>query len=1166
MMKRRTIAASAAIILAGTMNSIARAQLTEFVWTGAVGNAWRQDGNWDIAGFPNAGNNAASVSASSNLTIELGGSNTTVAALTFDGISSTAAIDISSTGGLLILQNDGNNQWVDPDGGIEGGEIAPVLTSVGPNEGRVLITSAGVAGATNMISAPIRINNSGFLEGVDIVGNRSITLAGALEIVGDEVETPFGTFAALRSFLPEGERVLISGDISLNDPVAAGNPARSLVLNSYGTTDHGIVDGGAFPNDLRSPPRGTIEIAGNISGAGGLTLGWGWSPNQEQFGPPAHDPAPPPALPLSTVILSGANDFSGDVVISRGNVALRSDTALGNGGTVRQIGQPGSSREVGYNLVVDEGDRTIANPLAIVQWLTIKGNSSLTWEGMIYQDGTRGLINLLPYDHTAGAGDTLTLAGPVYANRESEMPPVPGRIFTLDGTGRTVLTGGLHDNFDDDPVQTLAFTGQFRKRGTGTVVIDYDETNPNDTPTDYGGYTWMESGNLHFATDADLPSPTFIEDANAEILSTGGAIGVDEGVIGNSAFLGMLNNSSNPNWSDGPIPGTGPPFFRSIFAGLRTIVERYDHGGLMLGSNEYDENLDFNSGDLANAAMSVAAWETGSTYTGTITPSTSALVNPNTYQLGGGAGALTLPNDNQLTGARNLLATNGGEVRLVGTNDYTGTTHVLGKFHTSLQEDAAADTADRDHDGDYSDNLQQIYVGTTLSVTNLADGSSSLGNSSSDASNLMIQGSTLKYVGGAVNTDRLFTVGTAGATIDASGTGALVFSNTGALGIDIAEDRPGVIAGGVPGNDNNEVFGIPTFTSPSLGRVTFRTDDLVPGMAIRDINPSGAPALDDDLIITSVAAAHVVRVGEEEVEEGETPWPGLPANTFIRTFTFGPAPERQFTLSGSNLGTNTLAPVIGDASDGGVVGITKTGPGKWVLSGNNTYTGSTKVQAGILLINGNQSGDGVTTVAAGAALGGTGTLGGSLVLSEGSSFTAAFSAGTIDPLAILGDVDLSALADTLSVTGSGSGESWVLATYSGMLTGAFETIAGGFTVDYGSGTNSQITLTAGGGVLAGDYNQNGVVDAADYTVWRDNLGTSGPLPNDQLSGPIGQAHYQQWKNNFGATLGSASSGGAAAVPEPASVGLAIMGCAMIVIVARRHRRAMPGQRRAGEIV
>lgn len=69
--------------------------------------------------------------------------------------------------------------------------------------------------------------------------------------------------------------------------------------------------------------------------------------------------------------------------------------------------------------------------------------------------------------------------------------------------------------------------------------------------------------------------------------------------------------------------------------------------------------------------------------------------------------------------------------------------------------------------------------------------------------------------------------------------------------------------------------------------------------------------------------------------------------------------------------------------------------------------------------------------------------------------------------------------------------------------------------------------------LRGDYNDDGRVDASDYVVWRSNFGTEMWLPNDPLGGPIGAAHHEQWKSNYGAT---AFSGGAALVrnvPEPA---------------------------------
>jgi hypothetical protein len=63
----------------------------------------------------------------------------------------------------------------------------------------------------------------------------------------------------------------------------------------------------------------------------------------------------------------------------------------------------------------------------------------------------------------------------------------------------------------------------------------------------------------------------------------------------------------------------------------------------------------------------------------------------------------------------------------------------------------------------------------------------------------------------------------------------------------------------------------------------------------------------------------------------------------------------------------------------------------------------------------------------------------------------------------------------------------------------------------------------GGPTVAGDFNRNGVVDAADYTVWRDNLGTV-YMPND----------YDKWKMNFGNSSAGGSAAAQIAVPEPAT--------------------------------
>jgi len=74
------------------------------------------------------------------------------------------------------------------------------------------------------------------------------------------------------------------------------------------------------------------------------------------------------------------------------------------------------------------------------------------------------------------------------------------------------------------------------------------------------------------------------------------------------------------------------------------------------------------------------------------------------------------------------------------------------------------------------------------------------------------------------------------------------------------------------------------------------------------------------------------------------------------------------------------------------------------------------------------------------------------------------------------------------------------------------------------------TITAG---LPGDYNDDGIVNAADYTMWRGNLGRSaGTLPNDVDGGTIGRAQYDTWMANFGLTSDSPSWVENTAVPEP----------------------------------
>ncbi|MFO0790733.1 MAG: hypothetical protein U0805_14855 [Pirellulales bacterium] len=70
--------------------------------------------------------------------------------------------------------------------------------------------------------------------------------------------------------------------------------------------------------------------------------------------------------------------------------------------------------------------------------------------------------------------------------------------------------------------------------------------------------------------------------------------------------------------------------------------------------------------------------------------------------------------------------------------------------------------------------------------------------------------------------------------------------------------------------------------------------------------------------------------------------------------------------------------------------------------------------------------------------------------------------------------------------------------------------------------------------VPGDYNSNGVVDAADYVLWRNG----GPLAN-QIDDPsqVNAQDYVAWRARFGNTAGNGAGLVSGAVPEPTACGL-----------------------------
>jgi hypothetical protein len=92
--------------------------------------------------------------------------------------------------------------------------------------------------------------------------------------------------------------------------------------------------------------------------------------------------------------------------------------------------------------------------------------------------------------------------------------------------------------------------------------------------------------------------------------------------------------------------------------------------------------------------------------------------------------------------------------------------------------------------------------------------------------------------------------------------------------------------------------------------------------------------------------------------------------------------------------------------------------------------------------------------------------------------------------------------------------------------------------------------------LPGDYNADGVVSAADYSVWRASRDTSVTLPNDLTPGFVDDSDYTVWRSNFGASLGgNGVASDLAAVPEPRTA-LSLAVVALFLAASRTALRAL----------
>jgi len=140
------------------------------------------------------------------------------------------------------------------------------------------------------------------------------------------------------------------------------------------------------------------------------------------------------------------------------------------------------------------------------------------------------------------------------------------------------------------------------------------------------------------------------------------------------------------------------------------------------------------------------------------------------------------------------------------------------------------------------------------------------------------------------------------------------------------------------------------------------------------------------------------------------------------------------------------------------------------------------------------------------------------------------------------------------------------------LLGIFENVAnnerlattdgsGSFLVNYGVGSAfdpTQIVLSDFEQTfLPGDFNNNGIVDAADYPVWLAALGAADEslISNNGDGGGVTLSDYELWKSSLGNTSGTGSK--TTNAPEPRSVWMVIISFVVRGIAIPRLRNPEP---------
>lgn len=758
------------------------------------------------------------------------------------------------------------------------------------------------------------------------VGDRIVNVSGSGDWIVLAVDDA-NSIATLSgsSFLDGGVyRIGAGGTLNLRDDTTVSSDTEIRMAGAGGTLDLTGLSGSQARSMLLTGSTGTVVL-----GVSGMEI---VNPNDASFGGQIQGTGKVKKSGAGSYILSGANSYTGGTEIVDGELNIANDANLGDlaghvtidGGILFLSDNISSARAISAG--ADNATiRVDAAKIASVSGV-IDGAGQLTKSG----DGTLILNGVNTYSGgTKLAGGTLSVSADQNLGDASSGLAIDGGALALtqsfDST-RDVIIGAGGAVIDTATASTNVFTGLISgtggltKHGAGTMVLGEDAS--------YSGGTLISAGTLQ--------------------IGNGGDRGNILGDISNNGIL-AFDRSDNYEFS-GTISGSGN--VRHIGGGVTTLsgINSYSGGTSVTGGGVLSVSQDLNLGAVSGGVtldnstlLLTSGFSTGRAIT----------IGPNggTVQTMSGQTNTLLGN---MSGSGALTKSGDGTLVLSGTNTHTGGTFVMGGV-LSVASDASLGGAFGSVTLDSGtlllssnfDTARTFYVNagggtiqTLLGNTNVVSGViSGTGRLTKAGDGTLVLTGTNLYQGGtalnggvlAVGADLNLGLPTGALEFDG---GTLLLTNSFSNNRSVSLNAGGGSIETVLGQSNTFsglISGIGGLTKAGAGTLVLSGSNSY----------TGGTRLNGGVLSVSADA----NLGDASSELS------LDGGTLLMSSSFDN--DRSVTLE-SGGGTLHNSSGITNSFNGVISGsgpLIKSGDGKIILSGTNTYAGGTDIIGGVLSVS-----------------------------------------------------------------------------------------------------------------------------------------------------------------------------------------------------------------------